>query len=124
MGAAEARGEVRVAGWLHRRRDHGGLIFVDLRDRSGILQLVLDPASAPEAHALGEQLRSEDVLSVRGNVVGRSAATINPRVPSGSVELRVEELTRLSASDVLPFSVEDETQEASERWLRRGCWPA
>ncbi len=114
MGAAETRGDVRVAGWLHRRRDHGGLIFVDLRDRSGILQLVLDPATSPEAHALGEHLRSEDVLSVRGSVVERSTATINPRVPTGSVELRVEELTRLSASDVLPFSVEDETQEASE----------
>ena len=70
--------EVRVAGWVHRRRDHGGLIFIDLRDRSGLLQLVFHPDSAPQAHAAAHDLRSEAVISVRGEIVLRGAATINP----------------------------------------------
>ena len=69
---------VRVAGWVHRRRDHGGLIFVDLRDRSGLLQLVFHPDSAPEAHAAAHDLRSEAVISASGKIVAREAATINP----------------------------------------------
>ena len=115
VGAADAVGhDVRVAGWVHRRRDHGGVIFIDLRDRSGMLQLVFHPEKAPEAHAAAERLHLEDVITVSGPVVERSEATVNPRIPTGQVELTVAQLERLSETEQVPFSVEDETTEPSE----------
>jgi aspartyl-tRNA synthetase len=114
-GAAEVVGQsVRVAGWVHRRRDHGGLVFIDLRDRSGILQLVFHPGEAGEAHAIAGRLHLEDVVSVTGRVAARSEETVNPRIPTGRVELMVESIERLAAADPLPFSVEDEGTEPSE----------
>jgi aspartyl-tRNA synthetase len=114
LGAASAPGErVRVAGWVHRRRDHGGVVFIDLRDRSGILQLVFHPEEG-EAVAGAGALSPEDVLSVEGEVVARSPATVNPALETGSVELRASAMTMLAETDPLPFSVEDEGQEASE----------
>ena len=114
-GAAEAVGErVRVAGWVHRRRDHGGVVFIDLRDRSGLLQLVFHPEAGADVHAAAGSLSPEDVLSVAGEVVERSAATVNPALATGAVELRVDEMEILAEADPLPFSVEDESQEASE----------
>jgi aspartyl-tRNA synthetase len=111
---AGAVGErVRVAGWVHRRRDHGGVVFLDLRDRSGILQLVFHPDAA-EAHAAAGALSPEDVVSAQGEVVRRSAETVNPALPTGEVELRVDGLEVLAEADPLPFSVEDEAQEPSE----------
>jgi len=115
VGAADAVGhDVRVAGWVHRRRDHGGVIFIDLRDRSGMLQLVFHPEKAPEAHAAAERLHLEDVITVSGPVVERSEATVNPRIPTGQVELAVAQMERLSETEPVPFSVEDETTEPSE----------
>jgi aspartyl-tRNA synthetase len=114
LGAAGAVGErVRVAGWVHRRRDHGGVVFIDMRDRSGILQLVFHPDAA-EAHAAAGALSPEDVVSAEGTVVRRSAETVNPALPTGEVELAVDRLEVLSEADPLPFSVEDEAQEPSE----------
>jgi aspartyl-tRNA synthetase len=115
-GAAGAEGaRARVAGWVHRRRDHGGVVFIDLRDRSGILQLVFHPEGAgAAAHAAAGELSPEDVVSVEGAVVARSPETVNDAIPTGRVELRAEALDMLSEADPLPFSVEDETQEASE----------
>src|SRR6188508_1752549 len=81
--------EVRVAGWVHRRRDHGGLIFVDLRDRTGIVQLVFHPDASGEAFGLGHRLRPEDVVSAVGKAVRRSEETVNPELPTGEYELRV-----------------------------------
>ncbi len=115
VGAADTVGQqARVAGWVHRRRDHGGVIFIDLRDRSGILQLVFHPDTAPEAHASAERLHLEDVISVAGTVMDRSAGTVNPRIPTGSVELAVAQIERLAETEPVPFSVEDETTEPSE----------
>ncbi len=115
VGAADAVGQqARVAGWVHRRRDHGGIIFIDLRDRSGILQLVFHPDTAPEAHASAERLHLEDVISVAGTVMDRSVETVNPRIPTGSVELAVAQIERLAETEPVPFSVEDETTEPSE----------
>jgi aspartyl-tRNA synthetase len=113
-GAAGSAGQrVRVAGWVHRRRDHGGVVFIDLRDRSGILQLVFHPDAA-EAHAAAGSLSPEDVVSAQGEVVRRSPETVNPELETGEVEMRVDGLEVLSEADPLPFSVEDEGQEASE----------
>ena len=83
LRAVDVGREVRLAGWVARRRDHGGLIFIDLRDRSGIVQLVVDPEHAAEAHGLAEQVRPEYVLAVTGKVVARSPETVNPRLPTG-----------------------------------------
>src|SRR6185436_1910259 len=81
---AERAGETaRVAGWVHRRRDHGGLIFIDLRDRSGIVQLVFHPDRAPQAHAAAHALRSEHVLTASGTVVRRDPENVNPALPTG-----------------------------------------
>ncbi|TMK74276.1 MAG: Asp-tRNA(Asn)/Glu-tRNA(Gln) amidotransferase GatCAB subunit C, partial [Actinobacteria bacterium] len=77
---------VRVAGWVRRRRDHGGLIFVDLRDRTGIVQLVFNPDAAGGAFKLGHELRAEDVVSVAGQVVRRDPETVNPELPTGEFE--------------------------------------
>jgi aspartyl-tRNA synthetase len=101
-----AGAEVRVAGWVHRRRDHGGLIFIDLRDRTGIVQLVFHPEDAGGAFELGHKLRPEDVLSASGGVVQRSPETINPDLPTGEVELKVSAAELLADADTPPFQIE------------------
>jgi aspartyl-tRNA synthetase len=106
--------EVRVAGWVNRRRDHGGLIFIDLRDRSGIVQLVFHPDTSGEAFALAHKLRSEDVLSARGTVVRRDEATINPGLPTGEVEIAVGAADLLASSETPPFQIEGRASEAGE----------
>jgi aspartyl-tRNA synthetase len=108
LRAADAGSHVRVAGWVHRRRDHGGLIFIDLRDRSGLLQLVFHPDSAPAAHAAAHELRSEAVLSVAGEIVLRDAATINPALATGEIELAVRELDVLATSPTPPFPLDED----------------
>jgi aspartyl-tRNA synthetase len=102
--------DVRVAGWVHRRRDHGGLIFIDLRDRTGLLQLVFRPEEAPQAHAAAHSLRSEDVLTARGRVVRREEGTVNPQLPTGEVELAVEEIDQLADAETPPFEVDSDKQ--------------
>jgi aspartyl-tRNA synthetase len=106
--------EVRVAGWVHRRRDHGGLVFIDLRDRTGLVQLVFNPDEAGETFELGHKLRAEDVLSGKGRVVRRSPETVNPELPTGEVEIRVTDAELLSDADTPPFEVESFSGEASE----------
>jgi aspartyl-tRNA synthetase len=98
--------ETRVAGWVHRRRDHGGLIFIDLRDRTGIVQLVFHPEDAGGAFELGHKLRPEDVLSASGSVVQRSAETVNPDLPTGEVELKVSAVELLADAETPPFQIE------------------
>jgi aspartyl-tRNA synthetase len=107
-------GEARVAGWVHRRRDHGGLIFIDLRDRTGILQLVFHPEDAGGAFALGHKLRAEDVLSVGGTVVERSPETVNPDLPTGAVELKVSSAELLADAETPPFQIEGFAGEVGE----------
>jgi aspartyl-tRNA synthetase len=99
--------QARVAGWVHRRRDHGGLIFIDLRDRSGIVQLVFHPDTAPDAHRAAHRLRSEDVISVGGPVSRRDPENVNPNIPTGEVEVAVTELKVLADADTPPFPLEE-----------------
>ena len=113
---------VRVAGWVHRRRDHGGLVFVDLRDRTGLVQLVFDPDTArsaagepgEDAFQLGHDLRSEDVVSAVGEVVRRSPETVNPELPTGEFEVRVVEARLLADADTPPFEIESFAGDVGE----------
>jgi aspartyl-tRNA synthetase len=106
--------EARVCGWVHRRRDHGGLIFIDLRDRTGIVQLVFNPDEAGGAFELGHKLRAEDVLSASGTVVQRSPETVNPDLPTGEVELKVASAERLADAQTPPFQIEGFAGEVGE----------
>jgi aspartyl-tRNA synthetase len=108
LTAQRADSDARVAGWVHRRRDHGGLIFIDLRDRSGIVQLVFHPDSAPAAHAAAHALRSEDVISVAGTVRRRDEENINPHLRTGEIEVAVADLDVLADADTPPFPVDDD----------------
>jgi aspartyl-tRNA synthetase len=105
---------VRVAGWVHRRRDHGGLIFIDLRDRTGLVQLVFNPDAAGGAFELGHELRAEDVLTASGEVVERSPDTVNPELPTGEVEVRVADAELLADAATPPFEIESFSGEVGE----------
>src|SRR6266542_4337224 len=94
---------ITMAGWAARRRDHGGLVFVDLRDESGICQLVVNPERAPGAADVAHGIRNELVLRAAGEVVERSPETVNPSMPTGEVEVQVDELEVLSTASPLPF---------------------
>lgn len=101
--------KVVLAGWVHRRRDHGGLIFIDLRDSSGIAQIVFNPEVTPEIHALAESLRSEWVVQVTGVVRARPDGMQNPDMSSGDVEVEAENMQILNQSDTPPFSISDDS---------------
>jgi aspartyl-tRNA synthetase len=109
--------ELRVAGWVHRRRDLGGLIFIDLRDRGGLLQLVFRPEQK-EAHAAAERLRAEDVVSASGKLIAREERTVNPNIATGEVELDVERLDLLADSETPPFPVDDLSPVGEDTRLR------
>jgi aspartyl-tRNA synthetase len=120
LTAQQAGTDARVAGWVHRRRDHGGLIFIDLRDRSGIVQLVFHPDSAPAAHEAAHRLRSEDVLTAAGAVALRAPENVNPNIATGEVELAVSEIELLADADTPPFPVdEDEPVDENLRLRHR-----
>jgi aspartyl-tRNA synthetase len=110
-----------LAGWVARRRDHGGLIFVDLRDQSGICQLVVNPERSPEAAKDAHGIRNEFVVQAEGEVVARAPDAVNPNLPTGEVELQVETLRVLSTAPPLPFQLDedgvDETLRLRYRWL-------
>jgi aspartyl-tRNA synthetase len=106
---------VNVAGWVARRRDHGGLIFIDLRDHTGIVQLVINPERAPEAAKVAHEIRSEFVVHARGEVTRRTPEAVNPNIPTGEVEIQVDQLEIVSRSEPLPFQLDDEGVEEPTR---------
>src|SRR4051794_25515419 len=107
LRAADAGSTVRLSGWVHRRRDHGQLIFLDLRDRHGITQVVIDRNDDPDAHATASRARSEFVISVEGDVAWRLAGTENPRLATGAIELRGHDVRNLSESKTPPFYINE-----------------
>jgi aspartyl-tRNA synthetase len=121
LGAEHVGRRLVLAGWVDTRRDHGGLVFIDLRDASGLCQLVINPERAPEASAAAHQIRNEFVLQAEGEVVERAPENVNPDLPTGAVELQVDSLAILSRSTPLPFQLEeegvDETLRLRYRWL-------
>jgi aspartyl-tRNA synthetase len=113
---AERVGErLTLAGWAARRRDHGGLVFVDLRDHTGLIQLVINPERSPEAATVGHEVRNEFVLRARGEVVRRAPEAVNPNLPTGEVEVQVDELEIVSRSEPLPFQLDEENVDENTR---------
>jgi aspartyl-tRNA synthetase len=108
LGAGEIGKSVILLGWVQRRRDHGGLIFVDLRDREGITQVVFDPTENGATHERAHSLRSEFVIAVSGKVRPRPEGMANPRLRTGEIEVIVAELRILNSSKTPPFAIEDE----------------
>ncbi len=110
--------EVLLMGWAMRRRDHGGLIFIDLRDREGLAQVVFDPEHSPDAHGKAEGVRNEFVLAVRGKVIPRPEGTVNPNMKTGEVEVLVSECRLLNRSKPLPFTLDDYVEVAENLRLK------
>ncbi|MBU7593696.1 aspartate--tRNA ligase [Metabacillus halosaccharovorans] len=106
--------EVILKGWVAKRRDLGGVIFIDLRDRTGVVQVVFNPEISAEALAIAERVRSEYVLDITGKVVKRDEETINPNVSTGTIEVIVEKITIINAAKNPPFLIEDKSDEVSE----------
>ncbi len=124
LGAGEVRAEhvgqrLKLAGWANTRRDHGGLIFVDLRDATGICQLVVNPEHASDAAATAHAVRYEFVLRAEGEVFARTPEAVNPNLPTGEVELQVDRLEILSRSPALPFQLDEEGVDEALRFRYR-----
>ena len=126
LGAGDVRPNhvgqrLRLAGWVATRRDHGGLVFIDLRDSTGICQLVVNPERAPEAAAAAHDIRNEFVLQAEGEIAARAPENVNPGLPTGEVELQVDQLEIISRCPPLPFQLDeegvDETLRLRYRWL-------
>jgi aspartyl-tRNA synthetase len=123
LRASDAERRVRLAGWIHRRRDHGSLVFIDLRDRYGIVQVVVDAATAPEAHAALVDARIEWVIAVEGVVTPRRAGTENEKLPTGAIEVSADSVRILSQSKTPPFYINetdspiDESVRLKHRYL-------
>jgi aspartyl-tRNA synthetase len=110
LNAADVGRELELYGWVARRRDHGGLIFIDLRDRWGAVQVVFNPTNAPQAHASASDIRSEYVVRVRGTVGRRPAGSENPKMATGEVEVAAAELEVISVAKTTPFVIEDDVE--------------
>src|SRR5579875_3579904 len=116
LRASDAGSPVRLSGWIHRKRDHGGLMFIDLRDNYGLTQLVLSPETP--GFAFAERLRAESVIRVDGDVVARAPEAVNPNLPTGEVEVRVREIEVLSEAAELPVPVFGEPDYPEEIRLK------
>jgi Aspartyl-tRNA synthetase len=108
---------VSICGWVHRRRDHGGVIFIDLRDRAGLVQVVVDPDVA-DTFAKAESVRSEYVLQITGLVRDRPEGTVNTNMHSGAIEILAKDIVVLNESETPPFPVESEIEVNEELRLR------
>ena len=108
LNAQDIGKKVKLAGWVDRRRDHGQLIFIDLRDRSGIVQIVFNPEASKFSHEIGSQLRGEFVVQVSGQVCARPEGTVNPKLPTGEVEVLVEDAVILNTAKTPPFYINED----------------
>jgi aspartyl-tRNA synthetase len=118
LSADDIGREVVLMGWVMRRRDHGSLIFIDLRDREGLAQIVFDPDTCPDAHSKAEGVRNEFVLAIKGKVIPRPEGTVNPNLKTGQVEVLVSECKMLNRSKPLPFTLDEYVEVAENLRLR------
>src|SRR5687767_5605321 len=119
LRATDVGSEVKLAGWVHSYRDHGGLVFIDLRDRDGLTQLVFDAdLCGKDTHDESRKLRGEWVISVSGNVTARGEGLTNPKLPSGEIEVRVKSMEVLSISPTPPFTPDERETVNEERRLQ------
>ena len=118
LSKAHAGQTVRLAGWVNSRRDHGGIIFIDLRDRYGRTQCVFNPTRSREAHALAEQLHNEYVVQIEGTVQPRPPEAVNPKMPTGEIEVQVASAQVLAQSDALPFEISDSADAGEDIRLK------
>ncbi|RKD23933.1 aspartate--tRNA ligase [Ammoniphilus oxalaticus] len=110
LSKTEIGQEVTLCGWVQRRRDLGGVIFIDFRDRSGLVQIVMNPEYNQEAHRIGDRVRNEYVLKVKGNIVERSAETVNPKISTGEIEVHISDVEILNEAKNPPFQIEDQVE--------------
>ena len=115
LGKDQIGERLALAGWAATRRDHGGLVFIDLRDESGLAQLVINPERAPEAAEVAHGVRNEFVIRAEGEVAARAPEAVNPNLPTGEVELQVDELEIVSRSEPLPFQLDEENVDEGLR---------
>ena len=118
LTAVDERAEVVLMGWVHRRRDHGQLVFIDLRDREGVTQVVFNPERHAESHLQAKNLRSEFVIAVSGTVTKRAPELVNPNLKTGEIEVMADELEILSEARTTPFPIEDDITTAEELRLK------
>ena len=118
LSKAHAGQTVRLAGWVNSRRDHGGVIFIDMRDRYGRTQCVFNPTRSREAHALAEQLHNEYVVQIEGTVQPRPPEAVNPKMPTGEIEVQVASAQVLAQSDALPFEISDSADAGEDIRLK------
>ena len=118
LRAEHAGEQVALCGWVAHDRDHGGVLFVDLRDREGVVQVVVHPEDQPEAHATASRLRTESVVRITGEVRARPSGTVNPDLPTGDVEVAAATVEVLAEADTPPFPIEDRIQASEELRLR------
>jgi aspartyl-tRNA synthetase len=119
LGTSNVGDRVALAGWVDGRRDHGGLVFIDLRDESGVVQLVVNPERAPNAVSVAHDLRNEFVIRAVGEVVARATGLVNPNLATGAIEVQLDELEILSTSMPLPFQLEDQNVDDNVRMRYR-----
>ncbi|HYN98146.1 MAG TPA: aspartate--tRNA ligase, partial [Actinomycetota bacterium] len=118
LRASDAGKQVRLTGWVHRRRDHGGVIFLDLRDREGLAQVVLHPQEQPEAYKIAEAVRSEYVLGISGTVRPRKPGAENPKMATGDVEVAADSIEIFAKAQTPPFQIEDRVDVKEETRLK------
>lgn len=118
LRADHAGQQVRLAGWVHRRRDHGGVIFLDLRDREGLVQITLNPDETPEAHSMAEKVRGEYVVLVQGEIRRRPKGAENPGLPTGEIEVFASNIEVIAEAETTPFPIEDQVETTEETRLR------
>ena len=118
LAAEDVSKEVSLCGWIASRRDHGEIIFMDLRDKHGITQIVFDPDRNADAHKEAHRLRSEYCVKITGKVSMRPEGTVNPKIPTGKIEVEVGEIEVLSESRTTPFEIKDDTEAAEDIRLK------
>ena len=118
LRAEDADSEVTLCGWVARDRDHGGVIFIDLRDREGIVQVVFNPEEQPAAHATAAQFKTESVVRITGNVRPRPEGTVNPGLPTGEIEVAAQSVEIVTAADTTPFPIEDRIEVGEDLRLK------